>query len=151
VEWRTIAEEWTVSFEHAFEERSFERALRPLEDLSLSPDAALASFAGTLVYRTAFDVSDARFDELDLGEVNGVTEVRLNGRPLGVRWWGRHAYDIRGVLTKGRNTLEVEITTVAANYARSLKDDPAAQRWAGRYPPVSMGLVGPVQLLRTRR
>jgi hypothetical protein len=151
VEWRTIGEEWTVSFEHAFEERSFERALRPLEDLSLSPDAALASFAGTLVYRTAFDVSDARFDELDLGEVNGVTEVRLNGRPLGVRWWGRHAYDIRGVLTKGRNTLEVEVTTIAANYARSLKDDPAAQRWAGRYPPVSMGLVGPVQLLRTRR
>ena len=45
-EWRTIGEEWTVSFEHAFEERSFERALQPREDLSLSPDAALASFAG---------------------------------------------------------------------------------------------------------
>ena len=61
-------------------------------------------------------------------EANGVTEVRLNGQPLGVRWWGRHTYGVAGTLRPGANTLEVGVTTVVANYARSLKDTPAAQR-----------------------
>ena len=88
---------------------------------------------------------------MSVKQVRNAVEKALRGQPLGVRWWGRHAYDLRGVLAEGRNTLEVEVTTVAANYARSLKDNPAAQRWAGRYPPISMGLVGPVQLVETRR
>ena len=150
-EWRTLGGEWTVSFEHAVEDRSFERTLRPLEDLSLSPDPALASFAGTLVYRTTFQVPDTRFDELDLGEVNGVSEARLNGQPLGVRWWGRHVYDMAGAVSEGPNALEIHVTTVVANYARSLKDNPAAQRWASWYPPISTGLVGPVRLVKTGR
>jgi hypothetical protein len=149
-EWMTIASDWQVSFHHAVEDRTFERTLRPLEDLSLSPDPELASFAGRLVYRTTFDVEGRSFDRLDLGAANGVTEVTLNGRPLGARWWGRHAYDIAGVLEPGANTLEVQVTTVVANYARSLKDNPAAQRWASWYPPISTGLVGPVRLLKTR-
>jgi hypothetical protein len=149
-EWMTVATEWQVAFRHAVEDRSFERTLRPLEDLSLSPDPEVASFAGTLVYRTVFDVGDRPLDRLDLGAANGVTEVRLNGQPLGVRWWGRHTYDVAGVLRPGSNTLEVEVTTVVANYARSLTDNPAAQRWSGWYPPISTGLVGPVELLKTR-
>jgi hypothetical protein len=148
-EWMTVAPEWAVSFDHGIEDRSFERTLPVLENLSLSPDPELASFAGTLVYRTAFDVGDRPFDRLDLGEANGVTEVRLNGQPLGVRWWGRHTYDVAGVLKPGSNTLEVEVTTVLANYARSLKDNPAAQRWTWWFPPISTGLVGPVKLLKT--
>jgi hypothetical protein len=150
-EWMTVASEWTVKFQHPFEGRSFERTLRPLEDLSLSPDPELATFAGTLVYRTTFDAADRPYDRLDLGAANGVTEVRLNGQALGVRWWGRHTYDVAGVLKSGANTLEVELTTVVANHARSLKGNPAAQRWASSYPPISTGLVGPVRVLRTRR
>jgi hypothetical protein len=148
-EWMTVATEWVVSFDHGIEDRSFERTLPVLQNLSLSPDPELASFAGTLVYRTAFDVADRPFDRLDLGEANGVTEVRLNGQSLGVRWWGRHAYDVAGALKPGANTLEVEVSTVLANYARSLKDNPAAQRWAWWFPPISSGLVGPVKLLKT--
>jgi hypothetical protein len=150
-EWTTLSGAWDVSFRHGIENRSFERALRPLEDLSLSPDPELASFAGTAVYRTAFEVPDARFDRLDLGVLNGVARVRLNGRPLGVRWWGRPVFDVRGVLVAGRNTLEVEVTTTVANYARSLRDNPAAHRWASWFPPIPAGLEGPVRLVVTSR
>ena len=41
------------------------------------------------------------------------------------------------------------MTTVVANYARSLKDNPAAKRWTWWYPPISAGLVGPVKLIQT--
>jgi hypothetical protein len=149
-EWQTVSGEWKAAFHHGVEDRTFERVLRPLEELSLSPDPELATFAGTVTYRTTFDVPDTRFDRLDLGEANGVTTVRLNGQPLGVRWWGRHLYDLGDALTTGVNTLEVEVITVAANYVKSLEDNPAAHRWTWWYPPISSGLVGPVRLLKTR-
>ena len=149
-EWRTVAGEWAVSFRPAVGGRTFERRLRPLEDLSLSPDPELATFAGTVTYRATFEVPDSRFDRLDLGAANGVTRVKLNGEPLGVSWWGRHLYDLGDALMPGINSLEVEVTTVAANYVKSLEDNPAAHRWTWWYPPISTGLVGPVRLLKTR-
>jgi len=148
-EWRTVSGAWEASFRHAVGDHAFERTLRPLEDLSLSPDPALATFAGVITYQTTFEVPDTRFDRLDLGEANGVTAVKLNGEPLGVSWWGRHLYDTAGALQEGVNTLEIEVTTVAANYVRSLEDNPAAKRWSWWYPPISAGLVGPVRLLKT--
>jgi hypothetical protein len=148
-EWRTLSGEWTADFRHSVEKRAFQRTLRPLENLSLSPDPELATFAGVVTYRTTFEVSDTRFDRLDLGEANGVVEVTLNGRSLGASWWGRHVFDIGDALEEGSNTLEVEVTTVVANYARSLEDNPAAKRWTWWYPPISTGLVGPVQLIKS--
>jgi hypothetical protein len=149
-EWRTVSGDWEASFRHAVGDRTFERTLRPLEDLGLSPDPELGTFAGTITYRTTFEVPDTRFDRLDLGEANGVTALKLNGEPLGVSWWGRHLYDTAGALQEGANTLEIEVTTVAANYVRSLEDNPAAQRWSWWYPPIPAGLVGPVRLVKTR-
>jgi hypothetical protein len=149
-EWRTLSGAWQVTFRHVIGGRSFERTLRPLEDLSLSPDPELATFAGVVTYRTTFEVpGGTRFDRLDLGDANGVVEVTLNGQPLGASWWGRHLFDLGDALEEGSNTLEVEVTTVVANYARSLKDNPAAKRWTWWYPPISTGLVGPVQLIKS--
>jgi hypothetical protein len=149
-EWRTLSGAWQVTFRHVIGGRSFERTLRPLEDLSLSPDPELATFAGVVTYRTTFEVpGGTRFDRLDLGAANGVVEVTLNGQPLGASWWGRHLFDLGDALEEGSNTLEVEVTTVVANYARSLKDNPAAKRWTWWYPPISTGLVGPVQLIKS--
>ncbi len=80
--------------------------------------------------------------------MHGVSSVRLNGKDLGVRWWGRHLYDATGVLARGRNVLEVEVTTTLGNRMRSLKDNPVAKSWSWWFPPISMGLVGPVQLMK---
>jgi hypothetical protein len=149
VEWKTLAGPWEATFQHAIDGHTFERVIRPLEDLSLSDDPELASFAGTVTYRTTFELENIGFDRLDLGDANGVTRVTLNGTPLGVSWWGRHLFDVTGALREGANTLEVEVTTVAANAVHSLEDNPAAHRWTWWYPPISTGLVGPVRLLKT--
>lgn len=58
-------------------------------------------------------------------------------------------YDVTGALADGSSTLEVAVTTVVANSVRSLKDNPAAHRWTWWYPPISTGLVGPIQLVKT--
>ena len=54
------------------------------------PDAGVRYFSGTAIYRTTFDapcIADrsARLF-LDLGRVEVIAEVRLNGKPLGTYW-----------------------------------------------------------------
>jgi hypothetical protein len=124
----------------------FERTLPQLFDLAVAGDPALATFGGTVTYRAEFDRPDDSLSVLSLGEVHGTATVRLNGRELGTRWWGRPVFDAKGVLQKGRNVLEVEVATPLGNLMRSREGDPATKRWAWWFPPIPSGLVGPVQL-----
>ncbi|HXK10186.1 MAG TPA: glycosyl hydrolase [Vicinamibacteria bacterium] len=127
----------------------FHRRFPQLFDLSLAAgDPEVAGFGGVALYHAEFDWADESRAILDLGTVHGVSSVRLNGKDLGTRWWGRHVYDAAGALAKGRNTLEVEVTTTLGNRMRSLKDNPVARSWASWFPPIPMGLEGPVQLAK---
>ena len=143
---RSLAGPWRVAFAHV-DGRRQEAALEVLRDL-LQMDG-YADFAGTATYRLEFKAADAdalRF--LDLGKVAGISEVKLNGRSLGCRWYGRHLYGLEGALKTGINNLEVRVTTVLGNYCKSLKDNAATQRWTHNIPAQPMGLLGPVRLLR---
>jgi hypothetical protein len=123
-----------------------QRTLDRLIDFGTSDDPVLNTFAGTVVYRTHFEASDGAA-VLDLGKVANISEVTLNGTPLGVRWYGRHVYQIGQAGVPGKNTLEVKVTSVLYNYCRSLKDNPTASGWTGsRGEPVSVGLLGPVRI-----
>lgn len=127
----------------------FRRRFPQLFDLSLAAgDPEVADFGGVAVYRASFDWTDETRTVLGLGTVHGVSAVRLNGKDLGTRWWGRHLYDATGALAKGRNALEVEVTTTLGNRMRSLPDNPVAKGWAWWFPPIPAGLVGPVQLMK---
>ena len=97
-----------------------------------------------------FHIADTKRTILSLGKVYGVSELKLNGKGLGCRWYGEHIYDVAGALRPGKNMLEVKLATVLFNYCHSLKNNPTAQRWAGRGEPVSVGLLGPVRLLKTK-
>ena len=138
---------WHVAFKHVVPAKSFSRAFSELFDISRAQDPALVTFGGQIVYRTEFDHPSAEQMMLDLGEVFDISEVRLNGKPLGVRWWGRHVYSTAGALQKGRNSLEIIVTTTLGNYCKSLQhENPVAKRWAFWFPPIPTGLVGPVTM-----
>ena len=76
----------------------------------------------------------------------GVTEVILNGKNIGVNWYGRPIFPVKNLLTVGENQLEIKYTTVLSNYCRSMKNDPTAQKWAGRFEKIHMGLEGNVRI-----
>ena len=119
-------------------------ALRNLGQLD-----GLAGFAGQAIYRLRFGAGDAanvRF--IDLGTVREISEVTLNGSALGVRWYGRHLYALPDGLRADGNELEIRVTTISGNYAKSLTANEAAQRWTKNLPARPMGLIGPVRLLR---
>lgn len=76
----------------------------------------------------------------------GIAEVKVNGRDLGVSWYGRRIYDLSDVLHKGWNRIEVTVTTTMGNYLQTWTDNKLAQQWTnrpGRPQPVqSMGMGG---------
>ena len=144
----TVSAPWQIRFEHAVDDRAFTRTFTTLTDLATLPEADLATFAGVAVYRTEFELPGAGYTLLDLGRVHDLSEVTLNGTPLGLRWWGRHRYDAGAAVRSGRNVLEVKVTTTLFNYCQSLKGNPTALRWTRGKDPVPAGLVGPVRLYR---
>ncbi len=149
-----ITTPWKADFAHCATGEKFTREIDKLIDLAQTEDALLNTFAGTILYRTEFNppdvwrvnVADKKRTMLDLGKCCDISEVKLNGKLLGIRWYGRHIYDATGVLKKGKNVLEVKVTTTLANYVRSLKDAPNAIA----SKPAPAGLVGPVRLLKTQ-
>lgn len=143
----TISAPWTVLFEHAVLDEQRELTFKTLRDLAKTEAPWLQAFAGTATYRTRFDVAHDEYDLLDLGQVYDISEVTLNGQPLGTCWWGRHRFELDGALRPGRNTLEIRVTTTLLNYCHSLENNPTAIRWTEGQESVRTGLVGPIHLL----
>jgi len=123
---------WDVKFEHK-NGNVFARKMDDLIDFKTSDDKAIKTFAGVVSYSTTFENSGSvRF--IKLGSVNqAVTELCVNNKRVGTRWYGNHCYDISNLLKDGSNKLEIKLTTTLANYCMSLTDNPTAQAWTTRY------------------
>ncbi len=138
---------WMLQFSHT-NGTTFSRELEALENFGTGADPQLSSFAGTVVYTNSFTAAG---DEtwIRLGKVNrGVSEVFVNGKPVGMNWYGEPVFYVGGVLRDGENKLEIRYTTVLSNYVRTLSDDPTAMKWTTGFEKIRMGLAGKVELLR---
>jgi hypothetical protein len=141
----TLDGPWDVTLEKVYEP-SKKMEFKSLIDFK--DDAELKSFAGVIYYEKTFNVTDAnKHQYLNLGNVAGISEVTLNGSPLGYKWYGRHIYNTQKLLKPGANTIKIKVTTVMGNYAKSLKDNVIAQQWTKTQPLYPMGLIGPVSLV----
>jgi hypothetical protein len=125
--------------------------------------AELKSFAGTGRYTITFDRPDAKADDwmLNLGKVCESARVKLNGHQLGVLWCTPFRETVGDWLKPGKNTLEVEVTNLAANRIADLDRrkvkwkyfydiNVASKRYrsldASDWPLFDSGLLGPVTL-----
>ena len=140
---------WGVEFHHSLQHWIKTATMDTLRDLK---DTEWKAFTGRVVYRNDVEVDDPQGMILNLGKVYGIAEVKVNGRDLGVSWYGRRIYDLSDVLHKGWNRIEVTVTTTMGNYLQTWTDNKLAQQWTnrpGRPQPVqSMGMAGPVTLYR---
>ena len=142
---------WTLRLE------GMDEGIQTLDLVALSDLSQLQGlefFSGVAKYVTTFELSENEDLLLDLGIVSETSEVVLNGENLGVRWYGRHRYDLSDKVKKGRNDIEIKVTTLAYNYYRSQLQNKMAQYWIGRSKrdyPTSSGILGPVRLLRMKK
>lgn len=91
-----------------------------LASWSQRPEPQVKFYSGTAVYRTRFTVVETLRQPgqrvlLDLGNVQVIARVRLNGQDLGVWWRAPFVRDVTELLAGGDNRLEVEVTNLWPN------------------------------------
>ena len=83
-------------------------------------DAGIKYFSGTATY-TKTIVADKNWFTghaqlwLDLGDVENLAEVIVNGRSLGIVWKQPFRIDITGALKAGENKIEIKVTNLWVN------------------------------------
>ncbi|MBN2450378.1 MAG: hypothetical protein JXR77_08310 [Lentisphaeria bacterium] len=83
-------------------------------------DNGIRSFSGTAAYRTTFDLPEAMLGDarrliLDLGRVEIMAEVILNGQTFDVLWKRPFETEVTQALRPGANTLEVRVVNLWIN------------------------------------
>lgn len=142
----TITSPWNLTLNHVNGSKQAQK-LDKLADFK--EDSTLLAFAGNVLYENSFEVNNAaEISYLNLGKVEGVSEVTLNGKNLGNRWYGDHVYPVKDIIKQGNNKLEIKLTTTLGNYMYSLKDNKDSIKWikGKKQPLYSMGILGPVEL-----
>ena len=151
-----------------------------LEDWTLNQNEGIKYYSGIATYRININlpkktVSDKNTDFiLDLGEVNNLARVRINGKDMGVIWTAPYQLNISDAIHPGNNLIEIEVANLWPNRLigdeqfpdDGIKDNKWPEwllknqpRTSGRYtfttakfykkdsPLLKSGLIGPVRLL----
>ncbi len=147
---QTLDRGWEVVLQHRQESTERTIELEQLVDFKERED--LVHFSGTAIYRKNIRIGDAATYALNLGRVEGIADVYVNGKQVGVKWFGRRLFDMSGVLNTGDNRLEIHVITTMGNYLKTLTDNEIAQFWVnrkGREQEIqSMGMIGPVTVYK---
>jgi hypothetical protein len=153
---QTLSGSWTLTFPSGWDAPASFRTpeLKAWKDLDLSPEAK--AFSGTVTYTTTFDAGKVKKGEtysLDLGQVEMIAVVTLNGKKLHTLWTPPYRLDVTDALKSGKNTLQVEVTSTWFNRLVYDASQPEEQRktWVIAGPKKEealreSGLLGPVVL-----
>lgn len=110
---------WEVRFDPPWvgpESARFEKLI----SWSEHPDPRIRFYSGAAAYRTTVVVPPTALGHerrayLDLGDVEVIASVRLNGKALGILWKPPFRVDVTGALRPGRNTLEIRVVNLWVN------------------------------------
>ena len=95
-----------------------EVAFDTLADWSKRPEDGIKYYSGTAVYQKTFvappDSAKTKW-MLDLGTVEVMAEVKLNGKDLGILWKPPYQVDVTSALKPGKNKLELQIVNLWVN------------------------------------
>jgi len=155
----TIDGPWTVSFPSNLGAPA-KITLAKLESWTANADEGVKYFSGTATYTKTVQVARRWFRQgekilLNLGTVNDLAEVSVNGQALGILWKSPYQVDVTGALKPGANQLEIRVTNEWTNRLigdRSAPPDkrvltgslPAAGGFGAPQTLGNSGLLGPV-------
>ncbi len=160
-EFVTVAEisgPWQVSFQPG-RGAPAKTTFDTLMDWSKHSDPGVKFFSGIATYRTTFVTnpkSEIRNPKwfVDLGRVEVMARVKLNGKDVGTIWKSPFRVDVTSALRPGENRLEIEVANLWPNRLIGDAGLPKEQRvaWTTWNPftqdtrLLPSGLIGPVEL-----
>ncbi|MDN3663984.1 glycosyl hydrolase [Algibacter miyuki] len=114
---QNINGDWNVTFNENFgtNETILFKKLTPWNEHT---NEDIKYYSGTATYKTNFEFDTSKKKKsilIDLGQVAVIAEVKLNGKDLGTLWKPPFQIEIKDVLKKGENTLEVKVTNLWPN------------------------------------
>ncbi|MEA4918229.1 glycosyl hydrolase [Proteiniphilum sp.] len=128
--------------------------LKPWKELDISDEAK--AFSGTVNYSTTFNIDKLHPGKryiLDLGRVDMIAVVSVNGKELQPLWASPYKVDITGFVKSGKNTIKIDVTSTWFNRLVYDAGQPEENRktWTisgpGKDSPLrETGLLGPVKL-----
>lgn len=127
---------WTLIFPGGWVAAEVERVtLDQLIDWSQHENNDIRHFSGTATYVKHFDLRSAPASDdkvlLDLGQVQIMAQVKINGHNLDVLWKPPFRVDITNLLKAGDNVLEIEVTNLWVN--RLIGDAPYPGGMLGKF------------------
>ena len=150
---------WTLSFPAGWgapEKVALERPVSWTEIPGFTREAQ--AFPGTVTYETEFDCLDVDPSlALDLGRVESIAKVSVNGKPVRTLWCEPFRCDISKFVNRGRNRLRIEVTNTWRNRVIYDLGQPEKDRktwilYQPNYNPeptdpfVPSGILGPICL-----
>ena len=116
VDRKEIDSGWDVRFRPAYDDPEFVLSGTGIGDFSSSDDERVRYFAGTAVYTRSLEMkAKPRKAVLDLGEMNDIAVLKVNGECVDTLWYPPYRRDISRFVRSGRNTIEVAVTVNWAN------------------------------------
>ncbi|MDP5030922.1 glycosyl hydrolase [Paraglaciecola sp.] len=119
VQEKELTGQWKVEFDQEWAGPGVV-TFEELQDWSHSSDSGIKHYSGTAIYYKTFTIDQAQAASnkpiyLDLGEVQQIAEVTINGKKLGTLWKPPFALDVSSALVAGDNQLQVAITNTWVN------------------------------------
>jgi hypothetical protein len=175
---KTIDGAWNVSFNPKFGGPE-NIVFNELQDWTKHEMRGIKYYSGIATYKKTIEI-DKLTDKsyyIDLGVVNDMARVKLNGNDIGVIWCAPWRIDISDALKEGTNELEIEVANRWINRLLGDRQEPDAnvrtikfenglmggqEFTTGRYTfttklsmsafkytePISSGLLGPVRIMK---
>ena len=129
----TVDGSWEVAFAPKLD-KEFTMTFEQLADFSLSDDPQVKYFSGTATYRKSINIDGSSLQDnrkilLDLGQMNDIAEVWVNGKHSGVAWYPPYRVDITSHLKSGKNSIEIAVSNNWANRLIGDEQHPADFEW----------------------
>ncbi len=156
---RDLKEAWTVQFDKSFGCPAEPVVFNTLEDWTTNQNPEIKYYSGTASYSQEFNWhKNSKNVYLDLGKVDNIAEVYVNGMDCGTAWTYPYRVDISKALKPGTNRIRIEVSNTWAN--RLIGDNALPQekritwtnapfRLEGK-PLLSAGLLGPVRIVELK-
>lgn len=152
-----IDSEWQVDFQNREIGPETPVKFESLTDWSVSDNEKIKYYSGTAIYKTSFELESIPAEGdlfIDLGNVEVMATVRLNGSDIGGTWIAPYRLKATGHLREGSNNIEIEVVNQWRNRLIKDKKLPEEERYTWHLvddisegeKPHSSGLMGPVTI-----